>query len=328
MPSLRHRAECRRFARVLGVSTDRLCFLRETEAADVAALHRACRDLLRARHRPLYRRMARSSRLLPVSLAAWIAEHALGPMLCARIAAEMGIPATVQLCQHLSPGFMAEVSPHMDIDTLSGLALQLPRDQLREIAHLLLERGEHIVLGELADVMPDEMLQRMTETFGNAATVLQVSLFMEQPDRIEFLLALLPLEELPAMTRTAADPDRGLLPEALSLLQRVSPSWRRRLLDAAVADGEGTLVALLREVDRMALWREAVPLGSLLDRAGRWKLLQLPLWREADLRRRALRQAATPPLLPHARSLLGSLPPGERERALHALEQARARTDR
>lgn len=327
MPALRHRAESRRFARVLGVPVERLRFLRQVDATDVAALYLASRAFLRERHRPLYRRLARSSRLLPASLAAWIAEHTLGPMLCARIAEEMGVPATLQLCQHLSPGFMAEVSPHMDIDTLARLVLQLPRERLREIAHLLLDRGEHIILGELADILPDELLGRMAGTIGNADTVLEVSLFMEQPARIESLLSLLPLEELPAMARSAADPSRGLLPEALSLLQRVSPPWRRRLLDAAVADGDATLAALLREVDRMGLWREAVPLASLMDRAGRWKLLQLPVWRDPGLRRRALRQAAQPSLLPHTRSLLGSLPSGEREAALHALDRARTRGD-
>lgn len=327
MPALRHHAESRRLARELGVPADRLRFLREVEAADVAALHLACRDLLRSRHRPLYRRLARTSRLLPVSLAAWIAEHTLGPLLCARIAAEMGIPATALLCQHLSPLFMAEVCPYMDIDTLSRLTLQLPRDTLRQIARHLIERGEHIVLGELADTLPDELLQRMAESFGNADTVLRISLFMTKSERIELLLSLLPLDELPALSRVAADPRRALLPEALSLLQRVSPEWRRRLLDAAIADGDPTLENLLREVDRLGLWRDAVPLTSLLDRAGRWKLLQLPLWRNAELRRRALRQAARPLLLPHARVLLGTLPPGERERALHALDKARARAD-
>lgn len=326
MPA-RHHAESRRLARVLGVPDHRLSFLREVATADVAALHLASRDLLRSRHRPLYRRLARTSHLLPVSLAAWIAEHALGPLLCARIAAEMGIPATTLLCQHLSPPFMAEVCPYMDVETLSRLALQLPRDTLREIARHLIERGEHIVLGELADTLPDELLQRMAESFGSADTVLRISLFMEQADRIEYLLSLLPLEELPALSRVAADPRRELLPEALSLLQRVSPEWRRRLLDAAIADGDGPLESLLREVDRLGLWRDALPLTSLLDRAGRWRLLQLPLWRDADLRRRALRQAARPLLLPHARILLGTLPPDERERALHALEKARARTD-
>lgn len=327
MPALRHHAESRRLAHELGVTVDRLRFLRDVDAADVAALHLACRDLLRSRHRPLYRRLARTSRLLPVSLAAWIAEHTLGPLLCARIAAEMGIPATALLCQHLSPPFMAEVCPYMDLDTLSRLTLQLPRDTLRQIARHLIERGEFIVLGEMADTLPDDLLRRMAESFGTAEILLQISLFMEQADRIEFLLSLLPLEELPALARVAADPQRGLLPEALSLLHRVSPAWRRRLLDAAIADGDAALVNVLREVDRLGQWRNALPLTSLLDRAGRWKLLQLPLWQNADLRRRALRQAATPLLLPHARILLGTLPPGERERALHALDKAGARTE-
>lgn len=327
MPALRHLAESRRLARVLGVPLDRLRFLREVSAADVAALHIECRDLLRARHRTLYRRLARTSRLLPVSLAAWIAEHTLGPMLCARISTEMSTSATALLCQHLSPAFMAQVCPHMDIDTLSGLAAELPAGQLREIARLLLANNEYIILGELADTLPEEQLQRMVDAFGAADILLPLSLFMERPDRIEFLLSQLPAQSLPNLAHVAAEPRRGLLPEALALLHRVSPIWKRRLLDAAIADGEGTLEALVKEVDRQSLWRGALPLLALLDRAGSRKLLHLPLWRDAALRQRALRQAATPLLLPHARVLLTTLPPGERERALHALEQARARPE-
>lgn len=323
MPALRHLAERQRLAHLLGVPEDRLGFLRELDASALATLHGASRALLRASHRPLYRRLARASRLLPVSLAAWIAEHAMDPLLCGRIADEMSVTATAALCQHLSAAYMAAVCPHMDVDSLAGLTRLLPREQLREVCHHLLERGDYIVVGALVDALPEDIVQRMAQTFTTPETILRVSLFMEQPGRIEYLLSLLAPDDLPRLASLAAQPQPGLLPEALSLLHRVSPTWRRRLADAAIADGNATLAGLVREVDRLSLWSSAVPLTSLMDRAGRWKLLQLDVWRDADLRRRALRQAAAPRLLPHARALLGTLPADEREPALRALDRAR-----
>lgn len=319
MPPLRLHAEQLRLARLLGIAPECLHFLRELDADALAALHDACQAVLLARHQPLFRRLANASKLLPVSLSAWIAEHALGPLLCARIAGELSVAGTLALCRHLPAPFMAEVSLHMESGALLEVAVHLPDATLQEIAGTLLAQGEYLLLGELVDTLPIALIHRIAVRFCSAEEVLRTSLFVEQPLRLEALLEMLPGAELQRLARLAAEPRQGLLPEALSLLQRVPPGWQRRLVDAAIADGDATLEALVREVDRLGLWASVLPLATLLDRAGKWKLLKLALWREVDLRNRALAEVTRPGLMPYARNLFASLAPHERERALKAL---------
>lgn len=322
MRALRHHAEQLRLARLLGVTPESLHFLGELDAPELASLHDACQAALLARHRPLFQRLASVSKLLPVSLSAWIAEHALGPLLCARIAGELSVAGTLALCRHLSAPFMAEVSLHMESGVLLDIAVHLPDATLQKITRALLARGEYMLLGELVDALPIALIHRIAAQFCSGEEALRTSLFVEQSMRLEALLGVLPGAELQGLSRLAADPRQGLLPEALFLLHRTSPSWQRRLVDAAIADGEATLEALVREVDRQGLWASALPLVALLDRAGKWKLLQLAIWREDELRRRALAEAARPGLQPHARTLFAALAPDERERALKALARA------
>lgn len=322
MPALRLHAEQLRLARLLGVAPDALRFLRELDASALAELHDASRAVLLARHRPLFRRVASASKLLPVALSAWIAEQALGPLLCARIAGELSVAGTLALCRHLPAPFMADVSLHMESSALLELAQHLPDATLQEITGTLLARGEYLILGELVDTLPIALIHRIATQFCSAEEVLRATQFVEQPLRLEALIGMLPGAEQQRLARLAADPGQGLMKAALSLLHRLPPGWQRRLLDTAVADGDATLEALVREVDRLGVWADALPLAALLDRAGKWKLLQLPLWREDALRSRALVHATRPGLMPYARSLFAALAPEERERALKALARA------
>ena len=324
MSTLRQHAERHRLARLLEVPPERLDFLRLLESGELASLHQACRLALRDAHRPLFRRLARSSRLLPATLTAWIAEHSLGALLAARIAGEMSIPATLTLCQHLSSAFMAEVTLHMDMERLTDLAQALPMEDVHDIAHELLARGEYMALGELVDRMPPGIIHRVAAEITRGEDLLRTSLFIGDTARLMALLGQLPPAAIGRLVRAAADPALGLMPQGLLLLQRVTPAWQRRLVDTALVEGQDVLTGSVHEVRRLGLWADAVPLVALMDRAARHKLLGLPVWEDSAVLADALRQAADPGLRPHVLGLLTELPPAARERALAVLARANA----
>ncbi len=316
MNTLRQHAERLRLARLFEESPDRLDFLPELSATDLANLHTACRAVLLAPHHALYQRLAQASKLLPTTLTAYIAEHTLGPLLCARISAEMSVPRTVALCQHLSPPFMAEVTLHMDMDSLADLAVALPLESLRGIARELVDRGEFITLGELVDFLPPGITTHIAAEFASGEVMLRISLFIKSPARLQSLLEQLPLPELGALARAAADSRLGLLPQMLSLLQRITPIWQHRLIDTSLAEGEATLTNLVLETDRQDLWSAALPFSSLLDRAAQQKLLSLRIWKDEDLLVRALRNARNPASRPFLEALLAGLPAEALEHAM------------
>lgn len=316
MSNLRQHAERLRLARLFEESPDRLDFLRELSAADLATLHAACRTVLLAPHRALYQRLAHVSKLLPTALTAAIAEHTLGPLLCARISAEMSVPRTAALCQHLSPPFMAAVTLHMEMSALADLAAALPLESLRSIARELVARGEFITLGELVDFLPPGITTRIAAEITSGEVMLRISMFIQSPARLQSMLEQLPLSELGAVARAAADSSLGLLPLALSLLQRLTPIWQHRLIDTAISEGKATLTNLVLETDRQDLWSEALPFSALLDRASQHQLLSLRIWKDEDLLVRALRNARNPASRPFLQALLANLPAEALEHAM------------
>lgn len=321
MKRLHQHAERLRLARLLDEPPERLDFLRELSAPELAALHGACRTALLTPHRALYQRLAHVSKLLPTSLTAYIAEHTLGPLLCARIAAEMSVPRTLALCQHLSPPFMAAVTLHMDMDCLADLAAELPLESLRSIARELVARGEFITMGELVDFLPPGLTTRIATEIASGEVMLRISLFIKSPARLQSVLEQLPLSELGALARAAGDSRLGLLPQALSLLQRITPIWQRRLIDTAIAEGEATLANLVLETDRLDLWSAALPFSNLLDRAAQHKLLALRVWKDEALLARALGNARNPATRPFLQALLAALPAEALERTLAVMAQ-------
>ena len=320
MSSLRQHAKRLRLARLLWESPDRLDFLRELSAAELAILHGACRAALLAPHRALYQRLAHASKLLPTALTAHIAEHTLGPLLCARISAEMSMPRTLALCQHLSPPFMAAVTLHMDMDmdmdSLADLAAALPPESLRGIARELVARGEFITQGELVDFLPPGITTRIAAEIASGEVMLRILLFIKSPARLQSLLEQLPLSELGALARAAADDSLGLLPHTLCLLQRLTPIWQHRLIDTALAEGEATLTKLVLETDRLDLWGSALPFSALLDRAAQHRLLSLPIWKNEELLARALHNARNPASRPFLQALVAELAAEALERVM------------
>lgn len=322
MDTLRGHAERLRIAALLEVEPDRLACLQDLSAHELVALHDACRAALHEAHRPLYQRLARSSRLLPASLSAWIAEHTLGPLLAAHTAAEMSVPATMAMCRHLSARFMAEVTPHLELDRVTELTVALPMAQVEACTRELLARREYMTLGRMVDRMPPAITERLAGTLLAPDDLLRAALFIEDGDRLLLLVEQMPPHALVALVETATDPLQGLLPHGLYLLRRLPPVWQRRFIDTALVGGDELLSRLLQETHRRGLWSGVIPLAALLDRNGRRQVLGLSAWRDGALRRAALAQATVPGQRPHVLGIVAEAESPQRERLLAALLRA------
>jgi hypothetical protein len=97
------RAELDKLARELGVPESELGFLEEHAPDALRELRRLTSAALTRRHESRVRTLASMSRMLPVGVAAKIAENALGPALSARVAAAMPTEDAARLVGDLSP---------------------------------------------------------------------------------------------------------------------------------------------------------------------------------------------------------------------------------
>lgn len=308
LEQFRREAELQRLAHLLAVDPEELSFLAHLHHEDLRALRLACKECLLLEQRPFILRAISASRMLPATLTASIGEKTLGPLLCARFSDQMGKAHLISICRHLSPGFMAEVGLHLDIEKLCELADTMPSATLRAITRETLARREYIVLGEVINRLPARLLRHVVHEFPDGETYLRTAFFVEDPARLQDVLEVLPEGMLRDSIRAAARNPGTLLSPALSLTLSVSPAWQRRMLLEVLQVGDMLLADLVRGVVEQDLWSVALPLVERLSPEERRRLMQLPTWHEPAVLGTMLANADHHFLRPWVERLLAEMP--------------------
>lgn len=304
----RREAERQRLAHLLAVEPEELRFLGHLSHEDLRALRLACKDCLLREQRPFILRAIAASRMLPATLTASIGEKTLGPLLCARFSDQMGKPHLISICRHLSPGFMAEVGLHLDVEKLCELADTMPAATLRAITRETLARREYIALGEVLNRLPARLLRHVVHEFPDGEAYLRTAFFVENPARLQDVLEVLPEPMLHDSIRAAARTPETLLSPALSLALSVSPAWQRRLLLVALESGDELAGSLMRGVLEQDLWGVALPLVERLSAEERRRLMRLPAWEDPAVLEALLASADHRFLRPWVERLLAEMP--------------------
>ncbi|WP_022956750.1 hypothetical protein [Perlucidibaca piscinae] len=259
MTDFRQQAELGRLARLLHVPETGLEFLHTADVDSLRQLRTAASRLLLDSRRTLFGRIAAASKLLPTALVARIAEHSMGPLLCARVAGEMATARAIDIARHLKPEFLARAAVHLETQRACELTAALPIERVAAVAQELIRRREYIVLGELVDTLPLSIVQAILPAIDDGEALLRSAFFLEHTGRIADMLAVLPEPTLHTVIRTAAAEDSDLWPHALAL-----------------RDDEATLGSMVRGVIRHALWDVALPLRTLMPASDRRRLVNLP----------------------------------------------------
>lgn len=241
------RVEVTKLARELGCEEAEVAFLSDRPSSDLRRLRTTITRARFARHEAQFRRLAGFTGMVPPSLAAKAAQAALGPLLSARVAAVVDPDQAVDLARRLEPGFLADVSLHLDPFAVAPIIGRLPDSLIVTVGRELLARGEHLVLGRFVSVVTTESSLAVVED-ASAEDLLQIALFTEDQSALDDVVAGLPLDRLAGVVRHAVDHDRG--DDALALLAGLSGS-RERLLAAVDTvempeDVRATMVAARR----------------------------------------------------------------------------------
>lgn len=291
MTDFRKQAEVVKLARLLGTVPEALVFLDALDASALQDLRQASSRYLLGKQRAQLGRIATASKLLPVSLVSCIAERAMGPLLCARVASEISAHRAIEISRHLSPAFMASAALHLEPELARDITAALPVTRVVAVARELVAQKEFITLGDLVDMLPMSIIEAVVRDQRDGETLLRIGFFIENPARLNAILDTLPLARLQAIIAAAADEKADLWPYALALMSVVTPQWQERLVTMAAEGDEQTLSSMIRGVVKHDLWSAVLPLLGLMTEANRRRVINLPVLQDDFVLRRLLRAA-------------------------------------
>jgi hypothetical protein len=302
MPGLAHQAETQKLALLLNADASTLHYLDKLDAPAIRALRERITAAMYDADAHVFGRIATATRLLPAALAAVIAEKAMGPLLCARVAGQLSARQAVEIARRLHDGFLADVCIEIDPRHVRELIALMPVQRIVDVALELDRRRAHIVMGRFVDSLPQPAMRAVLEALRDDEALLRIGFYVEDAAQLNAVIDLLPRERLRALIRLAVDHGGDLWGEALALVNAIDTTHRRRMAAMAAQLDKAALTRMLALTQKQGLWAELLPLIAEMDDAQRLRLLRLPgLHDDAVLA--ALMQAA------EARSLWPQLMP-------------------
>ncbi|WP_372791868.1 hypothetical protein [Paraconexibacter sp.] len=270
--ALESRAEVAKLARLLGTDDDRFQALAELPAEDLRTLREQVTDVLYDADVEGLRRAAGASKLVPGAVSATIAQRAFGPVLCARIAGLVDTNSAVDVAKRLPTPFLADVAVAMDPRRASDVIGSIPPDHVVGVAAELVARGEHITMGRFVGHLDDETVVASFAVLGDDDMLL-TGFVMEDKNRLDTVIALLPSERLHGIIAAAHDHD--LWVEALDLFTHVTPQRRGQLGDVAAAQEDHRVEGLIAAVTREDLWEVLVEIAATMTPQSRQRIAEI-----------------------------------------------------
>jgi hypothetical protein len=254
------RAEILKLARLLRRDPETLDYLEQVSPDDIRKLREQVTDMLFAASDGALRKLAASSRLLPIGIAATIGERAFGPVVSARIAGLLDPGRAVEMAAKLSPAFLADVAIELDPRRASDVIARMPPQQLAAVTKELVRRKEYVTMGRFVGHMRDEGISAALSVM-DEATLLRVGFVLEQKSELDRLVGLLPQTRLDRMIDAAVQQD--LWAEVLDLLGHLSEQRRADLVSRADEWDDEALDSVIHAAQE-GLWPELLSIAQLL----------------------------------------------------------------
>jgi hypothetical protein len=283
-------AELDKLGQTLELGPEELEFLRPFPAEQLRGLRVSIYEMLFQEDRDLFQRLAAVVGRLPVGAAAAAATRA-GPIVAARIAAELPARRVVEIAVRLPPAFGADVVAHLDPRRTRDAIRALPVPWLMGVAHELIARGDFITPSRFVEFLSDEAVRALEESIEDEGALLRIAFYIGSKNRLDHLFTMLPDERIERLILQVADESQDLLSEFLSLLIHVSYSLKRKLGDIAAGQGEDVLTAYVRAAHDQELWADILPVVASMSPAAQRTVVGLAILRDHDVQSGILRAA-------------------------------------
>jgi hypothetical protein len=240
----------------------------------------------------VFERLARIAPRLPDRLAARLAERVLGPMITARIAAEVPTKAVLDLLNLVSTEFFADTAEFLDPRRLRDTIVQVPVETIVVVALELVHRADFMTISRFIDYVTDEQTQATIDAIEDETAILQVGFYMGSKNRMDHLFRTLSRERLERMiVRVEAQGD-ALLPQFLSVLVHVSYALKRELGDIIASQHPGVLTGYIRAAQDADLWEEVLPVVATMSADAQRRVVNLPILAEPEVQSAIVQAAA------------------------------------
>jgi hypothetical protein len=271
-----------KLARLLGCSTERLGYLEGLSPGEIRELRERASDVLFDVDGRRFRLVALASRLPPAAVTAVIAEHAFGPLLCARITAHLEVKRAVDLAERLPRRFVAALAINLDPRRARDVVAAIPPYLIAEVAAELTKDREWVAMGRFVGYLTDAAVKAAFRVIDDAS-LLRISYFVEVDEHLDHVVGLLEESRIRGAIRAATDQD--LWPQALDLLSRVSPVRAGRLADLAAEEDDRVLGGMVDTAQRDGLWDVVLPVTNNMSHAGLTRFTSLAALHDPDVLR-------------------------------------------
>lgn len=249
MIALPIQAELQKFARTLGCPEKELTGLAILELTRLRRLRQAASAALFEGDRAMLHRVAASTRLLPRGVAALIAEKALGATLCARVAGLLQPQDAVEIARRTPISFNTEVTLQLDPRSAGPMLKLMPVDLVVGVSKQLSARREFIAMADFVELLTDEAIRAVMAVLDDE-TLLRIGFYVESSQRLEELVDMMSAQRLSKTVALSTSEKLNLGAEIMAMLGGVSERLRLRLIEAAVAHPDASVLARLLEIAR------------------------------------------------------------------------------
>lgn len=265
MSALARQAEILKLARVLGSKPEQLQALDKLDVQTLRTLRERVTASLFDADRHLFQRVAAATKLVPVAVAALIAEKALGPLLCARVAGSLPTDRAVDIAKRQKTDFLAEVCLQIDPRQVRDLIAGMPVQQSVEVALELAQRREYITMGRFVDSLPEASMRAILKALTDDETLLRIGFFVEDPSQLSAVIDMLPKQRLHHMIEVAVKRGAELWPEALALINAIATPQRRMMAAQAAKLADAEINRMIELTHTHQLWAALLPVVAEMD---------------------------------------------------------------
>jgi hypothetical protein len=275
MSRLATRAELDKLGGALGVSPTALEFLNPVPAEQLRGLRVALYEQMFEDDRDLFRRLGALARRLPDDTVLWTAQR-LGPLVTARVLAEVPSPRAARLAARAPTRFLADVCVNLDPRRTHDVIRRLSIERVIDVARELIDRGDHMTMSRFVDFLTEDAIVAVVEAIEDEGELMRIAFYMGSKNRVDHLFRLLGPDRLQRLLGRVEEQSEQLLSPFLSLLIHVSYRLKRELGDLAAAREQGSLEGLIRAVHDQGLWGDALPVVAAMSPEARHKVVNLP----------------------------------------------------
>lgn len=270
-------AEILKLARLLGVDDGDLGYLDRLSPAELRALRGRVTDSLFDTGGSAMARLGAAARILPSPLVATIAERAFGPLLCARAAGSVDPAKAIDVAKRLSASFLADTTIELDPRRVATIIGGVPESLVVPVARELGRRGEHVTMGRFLAFVRDDAIAAAMGALSDEA-MLRTAFVLEHKEALDHAVSLLPPDRIPGVLRCASEKD--LWPEALDLVDHLSPQRRGAIADVVAALDEEHVARLVAAVSEAGIWENLLPVVGTMGTEARLRIASRPAFHE------------------------------------------------